>query len=131
LIVETKEHLTKAARIAAPLDGCLDWTGDYEMALEACRIAGTHLLNAALHIRGVTAETEDLAHSDRPPLEDVPAEVREMMAALKAIEDTRLGYTRDDRPWVEADGKRCRERFATLRAIADRMLPSGIAARRA
>lgn len=117
------EHVIRAGRIERSMARKLDRDADYEMVIEACMLAGTNHLNAALHHRGITAAEADLLHSDKPPLAvPVPADIAEMMAALKVIEDMRPGYLRGDRPWSPADGDACAARLARVREIADGIL---------
>lgn len=117
------EHLIRAGRIEKSMTFRLDRDGDYEMFVEACMLAGTNHLNAALHHRGITAADSDLLHSDKPPLGvSVPADIAGMMAALKVIEDMRPGYLRGDRTWNPADGKTCLDRLRRVREIAERIL---------
>src|SRR4051812_779396 len=98
--MKAADHLTKARRIEETMLRKLDPNADYEVYVETCMLAGTHLLNAVLHHYSVTATDADLLHSDKPPLEKpVPAELRALFDAMKFIEDLRPDYLRGMRPW--------------------------------
>jgi hypothetical protein len=115
--MKLEDHLNKAARIERSTFGKLDRDIDYEIYVEGCMLAGTHLLNAVLHQIRITKEPDDLLHSDKPPLVvPVPDAVAEMMRCLKQIEDLRSGYLRGKAPWKTAHGELCDRNMASLRA---------------
>jgi hypothetical protein len=118
-----EEHVNKADRIERSGSSKLSRDADYEMFVEWCMLAGTHLLNAVLHHSGITSEDADLLHSDKPWLgRPVPPEIAEMMRKLKEIEDLRDGYLRGKAPWQPAHGDLCIGNMASLRASASRLL---------
>ncbi|MBT3349864.1 MAG: hypothetical protein HOC91_19595 [Nitrospinaceae bacterium] len=92
-----REHVLKAARLEATLER-LDRSDDAEMIVEVCMLAATHLLNAALHVRGVTHGHSDQSHTIRPPLsyfqKSPEADLKEAMAPLASIEGLRPKYVR-------------------------------------
>ena len=101
----------------------LDPNGDYETSVEACMLAGTHLLNATLHKRSITKEKSDLLHSDKPALDvPVPAELQQVFSAMKFIEDLRPDYLRGTKRWSAEDGKRCMESYRSVKAFAEKVL---------
>lgn len=121
--MKIEDHLIKADRIEQSTFGKLDRDADYEVYVEGCMLAGTHLLNAVLHQSGVTQEQDDLLHSDKPPLgAPAPNAIAEMMRHLKAIEDLRSGYLRGKAPWQTAHGDLCARNMARLRASAVALL---------
>ena len=67
------EHMNKADRIARSMDTALEMNADYELFVEACMLSGNHMLNAVLHHLGSTTDREDLLHSDKPPLPQIPS----------------------------------------------------------
>lgn len=101
----------------------LDRDRDYEIFVEACMLAGTHLLNATLHKLSITKEGSDLLHSDKPKL-DAPnrAELEPVFAAMKFIEDLRPDYLRGTKPWSVEDGKQCVECFQRVKTFAEKAL---------
>jgi hypothetical protein len=120
--MKIEDHLQKAERIDRSMQR-LDRDEDYEMLLEACMLAGTHLLNAALHRAGITAVGADLLHSDKPPLDaSVPGDIGRIMKALKPIEDLRPGYLRNVKAWQPADGDRCLRNLEEIRRLTEEAL---------
>jgi hypothetical protein len=120
--MKIEDHISKSERIERS-GGKFSRDADYEMFVEACMLAGTHLLNAVLHRSGITREDDDLLHSDKPPLgAAVPAEIAEMMRRLKEIEDLRSGYLRGKAPWQPQHGDLCAGNMESLRASAGRLL---------
>jgi hypothetical protein len=120
--MKIKDHINRSKRIEHSA-GKFIRDADYEMFVEACMLAGTHLLNAVLHRSGITLDDYDLLHSDKPPLDTaVPAEIAEMMRKLKEIEDLRSGYLRGKAPWQPTHGDLCARNMESLRATADRLL---------
>ncbi len=92
-----RDHFLKAGRIEATLR-TLDREADFEMIIETCMLAATHLLNAALYVRGVTHGHSDQSHTIRPPLEffckPVDPDLAEAMVPLKLIEGLRPRFVR-------------------------------------
>lgn len=118
------DHLLRARRIEKTMNGKLDPNRDYELFVEACALAGTHLLNVILHKSFVTKEAaEDLLHSYRPPLKTpVPVELQPLFSALRFIEDLRPGYLRTAETWRPDDGNRCLENYRMIKNFAERLL---------
>lgn len=120
--MKIKEHVDKCTRIEQSA-AKFNRDTDYEMFVESCMLAGTHLLNAALHGNGITPETADLLHSDKPRLDvAVPVEIAEMMLRLKQIEDLRSGYLRGKTPWQPTHGDLCAGNMESLHASVKRLL---------
>jgi hypothetical protein len=121
--VRIADHVTKARRIEETMVNKLDRDRDYEIFVEACMLAGTHLLNAVLHRFSVTGEGSDLLHSDKPRLEvPIQAELQPLFAAMKFIEDLRPGYLRGTQPWSVEDGTKCLENFRRVKTFAEKAL---------
>lgn len=119
--MKIKEHIDKCTRIEHSAVK-LNRDTDYEMFVEACMLAGTHLLNAALHETGITFEGSDLLHSDKPKLDvAVPALIAKMMGELKQIEDLRSGYLRGIAPWQPSHGNLCARNMESLHANLKRL----------
>lgn len=124
--MKISQHINKANQIERSA-GKLSRDDDYEMFVEACMLAGTHLLNAVLHHSGVTRDKDDLLHSDKPTLATtVPAEIGEIMRKLKQIEDLRSGYLRGKEPWQPRHGDLCGGNMASIRRSADRLIKSEV-----
>ena len=120
--MKIEDHISKCDRIERS-SAKFNRDADYEMFVEACMLAGTHLLNAVLHRTGITRENDDLLHSDKPPLDKaVPQEISEMMRRLKQIEDLRSGYLRGKAPWQPKHGDLCADNMDSLRASTRRLL---------
>ena len=103
--------------------GKLNRDQDYELFLEGCMLAGTHLLNAVLHQFSVTREEFDLLHSDKPGLEaPIDATLRPLFEAMKQIEDLRPGYLRGLKAWGVEDGKKCEESYQQVKRFAEKIL---------
>ena len=117
------DHLTKAKRIEDTMIRKLDPDEDYEIYIEACMLAGTHLLNALLHKYSLTGTQSDLLHSDKPALnKPVETELRALFDAMKFIEDLRPGYLRGTTVWNREHGKQCAQRFNEVKQFAQRAL---------
>lgn len=96
---------------------------DYEIYVEACMLAGTHLLNAVLHKYSVINEASDLLHSDKPALDKpVGMELRPLFDAMKFIEDLRPGYLRGTNVWNPDHGIECARRFNEVKQFAEQAL---------
>lgn len=94
------EHLARAASFERSI-AKLDPVEDTELYVVFLMRAATNRVNAALHALGVTdtvaagARLGDLNHSYKPRLEgNLPAEVQQMFAPLKFLEDLRPEYVR-------------------------------------
>ena len=117
------DHVNKAHRIEETMIKKLDPNEDYETSVEACMLAGTHLLNAILHKLSITKEGSDLLHSDKPALDvSIPAKLQEVFSAMKYIEDLRPGYLRGMKSWSEGDGRQCIDSYRSVKAFAERVL---------
>lgn len=108
-------HAARAARVlrsVAKLD-----RGAYEMRIEAAMLAGTQLLNVALHELGITAASEDVMHAEYM---NGPARIKADLLApglvelLLQIEMLRPGYVRGDFPNGEEAGARAMDLLAQL-----------------
>lgn len=118
--MEAGDHVAKAERIECSMDK-LDPVADYETVIENCMLAGTHYLNAALHLRGVTRPTRDLLHSDKPRLRtQPPADLGPVLAAMKFIEDLRPPYVRGTQPYDPRLSAECLSRYRQVRDFARR-----------
>ena len=116
------DHVSKAYRIEQTMLNKLDRDQDYEIFVEACMLAGTHLLNAILHKYSVTTEAADLLHSDKPQLETaVKPELQSLFAAMKYIEDLRR-YLRGARAWDIEDGNKCIGSYQQVKGVAKKAL---------
>jgi hypothetical protein len=121
--MKVADHMKKAQRIEDTMLRKLNRDEDYEIYVEACMLAGTHLLNAVLHQYAITDEKSDLLHSDKPALKDpVRAELRPLFDAMKFIEDLRPGYLRGTTVWNPEHGKQCVQRYEEVKRFADRVL---------
>ncbi|MBI2322500.1 MAG: hypothetical protein HYU88_10575 [Chloroflexi bacterium] len=118
--MQAADHVAKAARIERSMDK-LDPIADYETVIENCMLAGTHYLNAALHLRGVTRSTRDLLHSDKPKLRtQPPADLASVLAAMKFIEDLRPPYVRGTQTYDPRLSAECLARYRQVRDFARR-----------
>lgn len=90
---------------------------DYEMLIEAAMIAGTQLFNVCLHRLGVTAENEDVMHSEyltghqRIRISLLAPGLAEL---LDEIEQLRPAYVRGDFEHGQAAAQRCVKALAAL-----------------
>ena len=117
------DHVTKAHRVEETMLSKLDRDQDYEIFVEACMLAGTHLLNAILHKYAVTPQGADLLHSDKPELETaVPLELQPLFSAMKYVEDLRPGYLRGTKAWSADDGKKCMQSYHQVKRFAQKAL---------
>jgi hypothetical protein len=114
-----EDHVRKAKRIEDTMMCKLDPNADYETYVEACMLAGTHLLNAVLHKYAVTSDRFDLLHSDKPALKTpVQEELRHLFEAMKFIEDLRPRYLRGTTAWDPAHGIQCSRYFNQVKGFA-------------
>jgi len=132
-------HLAKFRRLHAVLER-FDPLVDKEMWIWNAMNGGVHLLNAALHKIGVTAEVDsfhsqleglyvvpdrtggnlrdalhppgDVMHVGQPPIAaPLPPRIVRACAALRSIEDLREPYVRGDRQPEPGDDRRWRDRY--------------------
>jgi hypothetical protein len=120
-----REHILKAERLEATLRK-LKPSDDFEMLIELCMLAATHLFNAALHVEGVTHGHSDQSHTVRPPLDyhkKSPSEaIRQGMEALSFIEKLRPVYVRGGTPYTKDISDACLENFANAKEIFLRVI---------
>ncbi len=110
------EHRERAARIERSIAKLAP--EDYEMAIEAAMLAGTHRLNAWLHEAGVTESAADVLHTYMlvvNELRRLRVADAQRVDALTAIEDLRPAFVRGDAPGGEAAAARAFELLAILR----------------
>ena len=114
--MKPEEHRAKAERIERSLAKC--GPADYEMKIEAAMLAGTHWLNLALHLRGVTPPQTDILHTYMLTVNELRkyrvADER-LVDALSEIEDIRPGYVRGNLPGGEKAAERALAMLAQLR----------------
>ena len=112
--MKPREHVAKGDRLVATIQK-LDPVKHFEMIIENCMNAGTHYLNAAFHVEGLTHEHHDQAHSFRPPLElfsNKPSPgMAKAMDALAFIEGLRLEYVRGAGEYDADLMKKCMDCF--------------------
>lgn len=109
--MEPSDHLKKAARLEDTMRK-LSAADDGETIIENCMLAGTHLVNAALHHARVSEA--DIIHSDLLAIDrkkglaiapGFPVERAELKAAFEAlakIESVRPAYIRGNRDCTAA-----------------------------
>ncbi|MDI6907608.1 MAG: hypothetical protein QMC81_09020 [Thermoanaerobacterales bacterium] len=120
--MKPSDHFAKAARIEETMLKKLDVHEDYETVIENCMLAGTHWLNGILHKLGVTEEGFDLLHSDKPALNrEVNGEVKEILAAMKYIEDLRPYHVRGVDPYRPELGDKCMECYHKVKEFAGKL----------
>lgn len=117
--MRTREHIVKTRRLEATM-GRMDEADDFEMIIEICMLAGTHLLNAALHAEGVSHGHQDQSHTDRPPLTFLNKEPSDMlqqgMKALAYVEGLRKTYVRGGEPYDADVARKCLDSYRECRA---------------
>lgn len=115
-----REHILKAERLETSLKK-LQPSDDFEMTIELCMLAATHLFNAALHIEGVTHGHSDQSHTVRPPLDyhkKSPSDaMRQGMEALSYIEKLRPTYVRGGTPYTKEIADACLENYGKAKEI--------------
>ena len=115
-----REHILKAERLEATLNK-LKPAEDFEMVIELCMLAATHLFNAALHVEGVTHGHLDQSHTVRPPLtyhqKSPSSAIRKGMEALAFIEKLRPVYVRGGTPFEQGVADACLQHFANAKKI--------------
>jgi hypothetical protein len=113
-----REHILKARRLDASLNK-LSPENDFEMVIDLCMLAATHLLNAALHVEGVTHGHSDQSHTKIPPMEyycKTPGEVIQSGTdALAVIEKLRPTYVRGPKPFDALVAESCLANYATAK----------------
>ncbi|SFB05345.1 hypothetical protein SAMN04515620_1154 [Collimonas sp. OK607] len=112
-----EQHIEMAQRIERSLEKC--GPADHEMRIEAAMLAGTHWLNAALHVAGATAPAIDIFHSYLLTVN----EFRRLciadgarLRALAAIEDLRPPFVRGNWHGGEHAGERALALLAQIRS---------------
>ena len=115
-----REHILKAERLEASLNK-LKPSDDFEMVIELCMLAATHLFNAALHVEGVTHGHSDQSHTVRPPIEyhrkSPSAAIGKGMEALASIEKLRPVYVRGGTPFTQDVADACLQNYADAKKI--------------
>jgi len=113
-----REHILKADRIEASI-GKLTPAEDFELVIELCMLAATHLFNAALHVEGVTHGHSDQSHTVRPPMDyhrkSPSGALRQGMEALSYIEKLRPVYVRGGAPFDDEVADACLARYAAAK----------------
>lgn len=116
--MRTREHIVKTERLEATLNR-LTPSEDFEMVIELCMLAGTHLFNAALHAEGVSHGHQDQSHTTRPPLSFLKKEpsdgIRRGMVALAYVESLRKIHVRGGEPYDAVAAKKCLDSYDTLK----------------
>jgi len=116
--MKTHQHAERAERVLRSMQKL--GPGDYEMQIEAAMIAGTQLFNVCLHKLGVTAEADDIMHSEylsghqRIRIKLLSPGLAEL---LDEIEQLRPTYVRGDFEQGEKAAERC---LTALRQLHDR-----------
>lgn len=144
-------HVEKLRRLTE-LRSRLNPLADFELWYWTTLTAGTNMLNATLHVAGLTSDDPvfstipgvhvvrqadgtyarelrgpgDVSHVGWPPIEgDVPAEIRSLEAALHAIEEHRDPCIRGDRVATQSIVDECEACFAKAMAIFQRATQRG------
>jgi hypothetical protein len=112
-----ERHVAKAARIMRAMEKL--GQQDFEMVIEASMLAGTHLLNAALHRLELSAADDDVLHAEY--LSAATRTKAKLVAgplvdALQAIEELRTFYVRGDLSDGEQAARRCLDLLEYLKA---------------
>ena len=114
-----EEHRAKAEKIERSLAKL--GPDDYEMAIEAAMLAGTHWLNCALHAKDVTRPEGDVLHTYMLTVNELRRlRVADavLLDALTAIEDIRPAFVRGDVAGGPAAAKQALAHLAAIRAKA-------------
>lgn len=120
--MEIQDHLTKAGRFERTV-AKLDAERDAECVIEACMLAATHCINAALHKMGLTDPMGDILHSSMSVIpRDLGPDMNAALAALSFIEGLRPFYVRGDETPTVSIGKAAIESMQTARARCQRVL---------
>lgn len=136
-------HIDKVGRMA-DLRTRLDPLRDFELWYWTSLTAGTNMWNATLHLAGLTSEERvfstipgvhlvpqpdgsfrrelrgpgDVSHVGWPPIPgDMPEHIRQLEAALHALEEHRDPCLRGERQPTQAVVDECRRAFDTATAI--------------
>ena len=113
-----RDHLDKAGRIMASLRKLPE--SDYEMAIEAAMLAGTHLLNAILHREQITADGADALHAEYMT---IALRTRARLAlpglveALDEIEQMRPFFVRGNIAGGDAAARKALQLLGSMREI--------------
>jgi hypothetical protein len=119
--MRSDQHRQKAENIERSL-ALLD-EGDWEMRIEAAMLAGTHWANYALHVQGVSPDSEDIVHTSMlvvNMLRKYSIAQRELLEALAEIEELRPLHVRGDLEGGAAAGRRALELLGDIAALARR-----------
>ncbi len=146
--MKVASHVGKVRRMAA-LRQRLDPLADFEMWYWTTLTAGTNMLNASLHLTGLTRDDPvfstipgvhlvrqpdgtyarelrglgDVSHVGWPEIEgDVPPAIRELEHALHSLEQHRDPCLRGDRLPTQAIVDECEQAFAKVMAIFTQVL---------
>ena len=119
-----EQHAAKAEKILKAMDKLTE--SDFEMVIEASMLAGTHLLNAALHRMRLSESNDDVMHAEymssamrtKTTLVAGP-----LVDALQAIEEMRPFSVRGDLPNGETAARRCRDLLEYIRVKASSAQP--------
>ena len=117
--MKPEQHREKAARIERSL-GLLD-DQDWEIRIEAAMLAGTHWANFALHLRGVSAEGEDVIHTSMCAvnvLRKYELAEKDLLDRLAEVEELRPLHVRGDVEGGPAAGRRALALLADIRTRA-------------
>lgn len=152
--MKVASHAEKVQRLAA-LRARLDPLEDFELWYWTSLTAGTNMLNATLHLAGLTSDERvfstipgvhlvpqpdgscrrelrgpgDVSHVGWPPIEGViPPHVQALEAALHALEEHRDPCLRGDRQPTAAIVAASQRAFQQVKAIFDKALREGDAA---
>jgi hypothetical protein len=119
-----EQHAAKAEKILKAMEKLTE--SDFEMVIEASMLAGTHLLNVALHRMRLSESNDDVMHAEymssamrtKTTLVAGP-----LVDALQAIEEMRPCYVRGDLPNGETAARRCRDLLEYIRVKASSAQP--------
>ena len=141
-------HADKVQRLAA-LRARLDPLQDFELWYWTSLTAGTNMLNATLHLAGLTSDERvfstipgvhvvpqpdgswrrelrgpgDVSHVGWPPIEGtIPPHIRALEDALHALEEHRDPCLRGDRQPTPAIVAECERAFGQVKSIFDEAL---------
>lgn len=149
--MKVASHAEKVQRLAA-LRARLAPLEDFELWYWTSLTAGTNMLNATLHLAGLTSDERvfstipgvhlvpqpdgscrrelrgpgDVSHVGWPPIEGTaPPHVQALEAALHALEEHRDPCLRGDREPTPAIVAACERAFQQVKAIFDKALREG------
>ncbi|HSW20303.1 MAG TPA: hypothetical protein VLJ86_23980 [Ramlibacter sp.] len=114
------QHASTADRIMESLGRLAP--SHHEMAIEAAMLAGTHMLNAVLHLKGITPADADVLHAEYMTLAlrtRVQLSLPGLVEALDEIEQMRPLFVRGSVDGGQAAADRALELFAFIRRMAE------------